>query len=379
MPPPGAPNPWSYTRNQRFGLLLLLILITAFYMISRAFASSSTTFASAKDPELLIAAARLRAIANKTPQPGESVESFRFNPNQVSVGELQRLGLSAKQAAAFTKFRDKRPFRHPDEIAKLYVLRPEQAHRLIGLAEIPAPKAPEARTKATATPPPAQRFPFDPNTLPADSLRLLGFTEWETNALLKYRSYRPVTFRRPTDLHRVSVLDSAKVNDLLDLITISQPNSPSPATIGAYPPANETSAPVDVNTAIDVNTATTEEWTRLPGIGPYRAEQIVAYRESLGGFARVEQVAATYGLPDSVYASIAPHLRWSPITRPLYINRATAAELGRHPLLKMRTAEIIVRYRDNHGPFASAEDLKKVRALSTENLDALLPYLNFDR
>ncbi|MCP9235027.1 helix-hairpin-helix domain-containing protein [Lewinella sp. JB7] len=373
MPSPGAPNPWSYTRHQRFGLLLLLFLIAGLYWIGHTWSQTTGPHIVADDEALFAAAQRLRLpTKNEGTEPKE--EAFRFDPNRVTASELERLGLSARQAAAFIRFRDKHPFRAPEEIGKLYVLQPAQSKKLIALADInhlitkSVNKEISDNTADQRDTLHRQRFTFDPNTLPADSLRLLGFTVRETEALLKYRGYRPLTFRQPEDLLRVRALDSQRVSELLPLIDIALPNSAASA-----------SPPVSTPVAVDINTATAEEWAQLPGIGPFRARQIVEFREALGGFARPEQVGETYGLPDSVFTAIHPFLRASPITRPLAINRLEADALARHPLLRKRTAEIIVRYRDNHGSFDSAEDLKNVRALSTETLDALLPYLNFDR
>ena len=129
--------------------------------------------------------------------------------------------------------------------------------------------------------------------------------------------------------------------------------------------------------SVDINRATVEEWTTLPGIGNYRAERIVAFRDQLGGFVSVEQVATVYGLPDSTYRAVAARLTPSPLLRQLRINRASVAKLAGHPYLSRTDAAVIVRYRDNHGPFADIEDLSRVRALDRETLERLTPYLNF--
>ena len=364
-------TPWDYTRAQRGGLMLLLLLLAGGYWLARTLDSREAVDYSLDDAELFTAARQLRTTEDADPATADRAEGFAFDPNTVSTAELRRLGLSDKQATAFLRYRSKVTFRSAADLGKLRVLRPEQAAHLMKFADFPSAPAEAVPVTYETEAAPPERFPFDPNTLSEDSLQLLGLDEREARALVRYRSYRPVTFHKPEDLLRVRALDSTKATALLSLVTIDLPESPAPA---APPPDEEIAEPA----SIDINRAAPEEWATLPGIGPYRAGRIVAFRERLGGFARVEQVGETYGIPDSVFQAIRSYLRPSPPPRPLLVNQMDAEELAAHPYLPRTTAVIIVRYRDNHGPFASAEDLKKVRAVSTETLDALLPYLNFD-
>ena len=363
----GPPPPWSYTRPQRIGLVVLMLIIAGAYGVSTLLQSHYPPTAY-PDEALAVAGERLRSTVSISSAPtSPEPEAFPFDPNSVTSADLQRLGLSAKQAASFIKFRTARPFRSPEEINKLYVLQAEQKERLIGLAVLPEAAHTEPDPEPSPKPlVPPQAFAFDPNTISADSFQLLGFSAREAATLVKYRSYRAQTFRKPRDLLRVTAIDSQRVLALLGKIDIAlAPEDPAPA-----------SPPVAV-TPIDINQATVTDFQTLPGIGPYRAEQLVAYRQRLGGYVSARQLSYAYGLPDSVFQRIKPYLLVSPVSRSLYINQMSAAELGQHPYLNRRTAEIIVRYRENHGPFTSVDDLKKVRAITAESLDGLLPYLNF--
>lgn len=55
---------------------------------------------------------------------------------------------------------------------------------------------------------------------------------------------------------------------------------------------------------ININTATVEELTTLPGIGEARAEAIVAYREQHGGFRMVEEITDVTGIGDGILAQV---------------------------------------------------------------------------
>ncbi|PPK86723.1 DNA uptake protein ComE-like DNA-binding protein [Neolewinella xylanilytica] len=368
---PTPNNPWAYTRQQRIGLVALLFLIAVCYGVSRVLNNDRGALESVDDTELLATAATLRSFTPTEPRSERSARArFPFDPNTVSKPDLLRLGLSEKQATAFQRYRQKVRFRRPEDMLQLRVLHPDQARELVPLVRIAGDPAAVPDVYRTDLVIPVERFAFDPNTLPFDSLLLLGLSEREAKGLVNYRSYRPVTFRKPEDLLRVRAIDSLKVRDLMELIRL-------PASDTVFAPAPAAPGPTYAAGSFDVNRSPAAAWQELPGIGSYRAESIVKFRERLGGFASVEQVAETYGLPDSTYQAIKPYLTASPVNRPLYVNQADAATLSAHPYLKRSTATIIVRYRDNHGPFHSVEDLKKVRAVTTETLDKLLPYLNF--
>ena len=66
------------------------------------------------------------------------VESFRFNPNTVSVEDLMRLGFSEKQAESIDNYRSKGGrFRRPSDFAKSYVVADSVFERLKPYIDIP--------------------------------------------------------------------------------------------------------------------------------------------------------------------------------------------------------------------------------------------------
>ena len=63
---------------------------------------------------------------------------------------------------------------------------------------------------------------------------------------------------------------------------------------------------------IDINTASPEEFQRLPGIGPKLARRIVAFREKHGPFRRVEDLLALRGIGHKKWKAIRPYLSVQP-------------------------------------------------------------------
>ncbi len=57
---------------------------------------------------------------------------------------------------------------------------------------------------------------------------------------------------------------------------------------------------------VNVNTASAEQLTLLPGIGEARAREIVAARQQRGGFKRVEDLLAIKGIGEASLAKLRP-------------------------------------------------------------------------
>ena len=129
---------------------------------------------------------------------------------------------------------------------------------------------------------------------------------------------------------------------------------------------------------IDINLADTSAWIALPGIGSKLAARIVSFREKLGGFYAISQVAETFGLADSTFQKIRSWLKLDPpVLRKRNINTATLEELKAHPYIRFTLARPIVAFRSEHGPFTKLEDIKKVMAVTEEIYSKISPYLSF--
>lgn len=78
---------------------------------------------------------------------------------------------------------------------------------------------------------------------------------------------------------------------------------PDPTVEDALPAADEGTAPTQPQ-ALNINTATAEEFDALPGIGLVLAQRIIAYREEAGGFQAVEELLKVSGIGESKLAEI---------------------------------------------------------------------------
>lgn len=219
-------------------------------------------------------------------------------------------------------------------------------------------------------------FYFDPNTATADEWKRLGVREKTVGTILKYRS-KGGKFYKPEDLKRIYGLRPDEVERLLPYVAIEQKEKQQRFA------KNETTEPAFVNSrkefatvAIDINSADTSAWKQLKGIGSGYAKRIVNFRTKLGGFVSVEQVAETYGLPDSVFQQIKPQLKTNASSlRKININTCTIDELKAHPYIGYSVANALVQYRKEHGSFNSVADLQKIGAIDEKLYRKIAPYL----
>ena len=131
------------------------------------------------------------------------VESFRFNPNTVSLEDLQRLGFTLKQAQAIDNYRQKGGrFRRKTDFAKSFVVSDSVYARLAPYIEIPRLDINQADSAAL--------------------LALPGIGPYYAGKVVEYRE-RLGGYSSPEQLMEIYRFDREKYEGLQDLITCSPP------------------------------------------------------------------------------------------------------------------------------------------------------------
>ena len=75
--------------------------------------------------------------------------------------------------------------------------------------------------------------------------------------------------------------------------------------------------------------------------------------EKFGGFISIDQVSEIYGLPDSIFQKIKPHLQFeSKEIRKINLNTVEPEDLAKHPYFSKKQAFRITDYRKQHGDFS---------------------------
>lgn len=280
---------------------------------------------------------------------------------------------------------------------------------------------------AIAAEPAPVRFKFNPNTIPLDSLQLLGFTQKQAQSILNYRN-KGGKFRVKRDFSKLYVVDSAMYRSLEGYLLL--PDSLAPASNSAavssvretgqgrkrtgkklsgrkFPekqlgqerkPENDKQGKMAVQDTsgsvygkkvegnryvCNLNTADSAALVRLYGIGGYYARKILEYRERLGGsFADKRQLLEIKGFSRERYDGIEKHIEvYEEDVKAFSILNAGKETLERHPYIGKYAARGIVLYiqikgKDSFGSERQLlEELVKEHVISQDNALRLKEYV----
>jgi len=127
---------------------------------------------------------------------------------------------------------------------------------------------------------------------------------------------------------------------------------------------------------VELNSADTIDLRNLPAIGPWLARKIVDYRDGLGGFVSVEQLLEVYRMTPEKLDTLRPFLvldtSWVERFNP---NTVTLERLLRHPYFSATQAKGFISYRNKHGAFKTAEELKKCLLIDEKTFGKIRDYL----
>ena len=365
-----------YTRTERIGILYLcglaLVILLLPHLLPLVYPKKTYDFSSFRE--------QVAALHSTQQNASPAQTLFPFDPNTLSQEEWQQLGVSEKLARTILNYRRKGGrFYQKEDLQKIYGLAPETYQRLEPFIQLEGPRK-QGDGSAAAQQIARPLFRFDPNKVSREELAQLGVPAKVAQTWINFRD-KGGTFTKPEEVQKVYGLEAELYQKLLPYIGISTSSSTDTSLQLAkvIPPSSAIPASFEhAPVVVDINQSDASEWQQLKGIGPAYARRILSFREKLGGFISVDQVAQTYHLPDSTYQAIRPFLRPSPISRPLAINHVSAKELQAHPYLNWKQANAIISYRDQHGNFSQVDDLLKLHALPQEVIDKIAPYLHFE-
>jgi competence protein ComEA len=160
---------------------------------------------------------------------------------------------------------------------------------------------------------------------------------------------------------------------------------------------------------LDLNQADHVQLLQLPGIAEGLARRIEAYRAEHHGFRSVDELRQVPGVGPKLLEKLRPHVfvevpasdqedepvgqalrpvaakvekekkplpvsKKEPLTAPIDVNHATAAELRRLPGIGPTLSQRIIETREQQ-PFRSVEDLRRVRGIGVKTLERLRPHV----
>lgn len=225
-----------------------------------------------------------------------------------------------------------------------------------------------------------ETFPFDPNTSDSITFLRLGLRSWQAGNALKYRR-KGGRWKSADDFSRLYGLSRKDFERLRPYIRIAPTPRELEKTVrqARYDSLRAARPHIEKfaeGTTIDINAADTNQLKRIPGIGSYYAQKICRYREALGGFVQVEQIAEIPDLPENME-------RWfflkptAGLPRKINVNKADFKTLVRHPYLNYEQVKEIVNYIRQHGPLRGWNDLRLSKQFTPKDFQRLTPYFSF--
>lgn len=223
-----------------------------------------------------------------------SGELFSFNPNNLSVTDWQRLGLSAKQIKVIKNFESKGGrFYRKEDLKKIYSIRGSDYERLEPFIAIPEKKnGYKSRYEKNTYKKPDAKLAAVVNLNSADSAQLEslnGIGPAFAARIIKYRN-RLGGFCRKEQLKEVYGIDSVVYQKLVNRIVV-------------YP---------DAVKQISINTATFDELRRHPYLTYKQMNAIIQYRKQHGSYKDLDGLRPIAILNETILNKLAPYLSFDP-------------------------------------------------------------------
>ncbi|MEN8826771.1 MAG: helix-hairpin-helix domain-containing protein [Flavobacteriales bacterium] len=347
-----------FSHSEKRGILLFLILILLlcfiYWFIPRYFVPEPTDYSAA------IAKMEQAHIAHE--KETES-KRFLFDPNTISKDSLMLLGFSSKQAWNLINFRTKvKAFTSKKELKKLYAMTDSLFESVAPLIQLDNSNKSEPKSDIKQKDVERKLFSFDPNTLPLDSLKLLGLSAKTAQTLIRFRE-KSGGFRSKSDLWKVYGLKDSQIKELESYVVIKEQSK-------VYEEKE-----IQVKN-IDLNKASKAELMAAKGIGNAFSDRIIDYRNRIGDFVSTSQLQEVFGIDQEWLEKYEGQFSANKedIQR-IKINSVTFKELLSHPYFSYSQTQLIINYRAQHGDFNSLEQIRENNLIKPKHYRKIVPYL----
>ncbi len=306
--------------------------------------------------------ARRVEVAMERRMPADSIRLRPFDPNTADFDELLRLGLSKHEAVSLLKYRAAgKVFRIPEDLSLCYGISDSLYRRLAPWVRIGRRYAiaPREYRSGRVLPQLLAPSPFRIDTVSARYLRAIGaLSKRQAEAFIRWR-----------DLSGIYDME-----ELRDCYVVSDSVAAALEPYVIFPERR----PHPVDAPVELNSADSAELRRVVGIGEKTVMRILGYRDRLGGFVSVAQLAEVPGVTESNYEKILKQICLDSCKiRKIDINFASPKELGRHPYMAPRTLRRLLKARQLKGGWSTAQELIDDHILTREEAARLAPYIEF--
>lgn len=341
------------TRERR--ALVVFLLLAGLFVVGLLLAERRESAVSAERAEV-----EMETVA------ADSVTLFQFDPNTVDYADLRRLGLTSRMAVSLLKYRAAgKVFRIPEDVATCYGMTDSvyfilEPYIRIGSEYAIAPSFERQYREYAPREPrrivPREKFRID--TVSASYLASLGFSIRQAEAIVRYR-----------DLYE-GIRDEVGLRDCY-MIADSVADLLLPYVI--FPESKSVRSGL-----IELNAADSATLRSVVGIGEKSVGAIIRYRERLGGFYSVEQLAEIPQVMEASFERIVKQIYCDSFKiQKIDINFAPPSALRGHPYLPPAVLRKLLSKRQLKGGWSTTGELVEDHILTPREAERLAPYLRF--
>lgn len=218
--------------------------------------------------------------------------------------------------------------------------------------------------------------PFDPNTADSITFIRLGLRPYIARNILHYRA-KGGKFRTPDSFAKVYGLSPEQYKLLKPYIIIGESFLKKADSLHRFTKTERDTLKYykyPEGTIVSLDEADTTELKKIPGIGIGTAKRIIAYRQQLGGFYKVNQLQEISHLSADLNKWF--FIRKEPIHR-INLNKFSIERLTSHPYINFYQAKVIVEYRKKKGAIKSLKELSLYEEFTSKDMERLAPYVCF--
>ena len=365
-----------FSEEQRRGAVVLLPLLVVVVLLA--------TVAERRIPVK-------RGTGGEITQQNEVVALQPFNPNEFEYEELRAAGVPSEVAAGIVRWRRYgKVYRMKEDVALVSGVTDSIYAALkpyIAIADSLAPRSRysdrqereqgdnrrrEVAVKgAIPAKPSAELVQFKIDTASVEYLASVGFSRKQAEVVVKYRdAIGGITSEQ--EFRACYVVSEEMADRLLPYVIFTEQKS---ATENE---AKESEKRAENTAQVEINSADMEALVAVNGIGEKSASEIIKYRELLGGYHSVEQLAELNCVTEENFAKFLSQICCDSCKiKKIDINFAGPKELERHPYVLARTLRRIIKQRQLKGGWSRIEEMTEQNILSEEEAKRLAPYLRF--
>lgn len=216
-------------------------------------------------------------------------------------------------------------------------------------------------------------FTFNPNKLPVEAWKKMGFTDQQIRNIKKYEA-KGGKFKRKEDLKKMYSISDIEYKIIEPYISI--PSLYKSRTGRQVKKKNTVRKIIYKN--VEVNSANSTELISSFGLSTWLAKRTISYRNILGGYLNKNQLKEVYGFNDSIYNILERYINIdATLIKKIDINSIDFKELLKHPYFDYPTTKSFFSARNKIGSFSSIDQLKLIDGINDSTLNKVKYYLYF--